>query len=128
MALAIKRALAEFEIAQTRICRMTAQAYLASAPFSGVRAEWGRSTAKFGKAPPPIQKPRTSDQYCLQFTSRCATRTAKSFLDRVMAYAPADFSLEACGMKGFLAVLWRAIFSGRGRKSIFLSVSAGKTM
>ena len=104
-----QRALAEFEIAKRGLPN-DAQAYLAIGAIQRRQGKWAESTANLEKA--ATLDPKATNILINLASSHIALRnfeTAKKILDRVMAIAPR--SLEACGLKGFLAVLWKGDLS-----------------
>ena len=104
-----QRALAEFEIAKRGLPN-DAQAYLAIGAIQRRQGKWAESTANLEKA--ATLDPKATNILINLASSHIALRnfeTAKKILDRVMAIAPR--SLEACGLKGFMAVLWKGDLS-----------------
>jgi serine/threonine-protein kinase len=104
-----ERALAEFEIAK-RDLPNEAQAYMAIGAIQRRQGKWAESTANLEKA--ATLDPKNTNILINLASSHIALRnfeTAKKILDRVMAIAPR--SLEACGLKGFMAVLWKGDLS-----------------
>jgi TolB-like protein/Flp pilus assembly protein TadD len=104
-----QRALAEFEIAKRGLPN-DAQAYLAIGAIQRRQGKWAESTANLEKA--ATLDPKGTNILINLASSHIALRnfeTAKKILDRVMAIAPR--SLEACGLKGFMAVLWKGDLS-----------------
>jgi TolB-like protein/Flp pilus assembly protein TadD len=104
-----ERALAEFEIAK-RDLPNEAQAYMAIGAIQRRQGKWAESTANLEKA--ATLDPKGTNILINLASSHIALRnfeTAKKILDRVMAIAPR--SLEACGLKGFMAVLWKGDLS-----------------
>jgi TolB-like protein/Flp pilus assembly protein TadD len=104
-----ERALAEFEIAK-RDLPNEAQAYMAIGAIQRRQGKWAESTANLEKA--ATLDPKATNILINLASSHIALRnfeTAKKILDRVMAIAPR--SLEACGLKGFMAVLWKGDLS-----------------
>jgi TolB-like protein len=104
-----ERALAEFEIARQGLPN-DAQAYMAIGAIQRRQGKWAESTANLEKA--ATLDPKGTNILINLASSHIALRnfeTAKKILDRVMAIAPR--SLEACGLKGFMAVLWKGDLS-----------------
>ena len=104
-----ERALAEFEIAK-RDLPNEAQAYMAIGAIQRRQGKWAESTANLEKA--ATLDPKGTNILINLASSHIALRnfeTAEKILDRVMAIAPR--SLEACGLKGFMAVLWKGDLS-----------------
>jgi len=104
-----QRALAEFEIAKRGLPN-DAQAYLAIGAIQRRQGKWAESTANLEKA--ATLDPKGTNILINLASSHIALRNfeaAKKILDRVMAIAPR--SLEACGLKGFMAVLWKGDLS-----------------
>jgi TolB-like protein/Tfp pilus assembly protein PilF len=104
-----ERALAEFEIAK-RDLPNEAQAYLAIGAIQRRQGKWAESTANLEKA--ATLDPKNTNILINLASSHIALRnfeTAEKILDRLMAIAPR--SLEACGLKGFMAVLWKGDLS-----------------
>ena len=104
-----ERALAEFEIAK-RDLPNEAQAYMAIGAIQRRQGKWAESTANLEKA--ATLDPKGTNILINLASSHIALRNfeaAKKILDRVMAIAPR--SLEACGLKGFMAVLWKGDLS-----------------
>jgi TolB-like protein/Tfp pilus assembly protein PilF len=104
-----ERALAEFEIARLGLPN-DAQAYMAIGAIQRRQGKWAESTANLEKA--ASLDPKGTNILINLASSHIALRnfeTAKKILDRVMAIAPR--SLEACGLKGFMAVLWKGDLS-----------------
>jgi TolB-like protein/Tfp pilus assembly protein PilF len=104
-----ERALAEFEIARQGLPN-DAQAYMAIGAIQRRQGKWAESTANLEKA--ASLDPKGTNILINLASSHIALRnfeTAKKILDRVMAIAPR--SLEACGLKGFMAVLWKGDLS-----------------
>ena len=104
-----QRALAEFEIAKRGLPN-DAQAYMAIGAIQRRQGKWAESTANLEKA--ATLDPKGTNILINLASSHIALRnfeTAKKILDRVMAIAPR--SLEACGLKGFMAVLWKGDLS-----------------
>ncbi|HSS16722.1 MAG TPA: tetratricopeptide repeat protein [Candidatus Dormibacteraeota bacterium] len=104
-----ERALAEFEIARQGLPN-DAQAYMAIGAIQRRQGKWAESTANLEKA--ATLDPKATNILINLASSHIALRnfeTAKKILDRVMAIAPR--SLEACGLKGFMAVLWKGDLS-----------------
>ena len=104
-----ERALAEFEIARQGLPN-DAQAYMAIGAIQRRQGKWAESTANLERA--AALDPKGTNILINLASSHIALRnfeTAKKILDRVMAIAPR--SLEACGLKGFMAVLWKGDLS-----------------
>ena len=104
-----ERALAEFEIARQGLPN-DAQAYMAIGAIQRRQGKWAESTANLEKA--ASLDPKGTNILINLASSHIALRnfeTAEKILDRVMAIAPR--SLEACGLKGFMAVLWKGDLS-----------------
>jgi TolB-like protein/Tfp pilus assembly protein PilF len=104
-----ERALAEFEIARQGLPN-DAQAYMAIGAIQRRQGKWAESTANLERA--AALDPKGANILINLASSHIALRnfeTAKKILDRVVAIAPR--SLEACGLKGFMAVLWKGDLS-----------------
>ena len=104
-----QRALAEFEIAKRGLPNES-EAYFAIGAIQRRQGKWAESTANLEKA--ATLDPKNTNILINLASSHIALRnfeTAKKILDRVMAIAPR--SLEACGLKGFMAVLWKGDLS-----------------
>jgi TolB-like protein/Flp pilus assembly protein TadD len=104
-----ERALAEFEIAK-RDLPNEAQAYMAIGAIQRRQGKWAESTANLERA--AALDPKGANILINLASSHIALRnfeTANKILDRVTAIAPQ--SLEACGLKGFMAVLWKGDLS-----------------
>jgi TolB-like protein/Flp pilus assembly protein TadD len=104
-----QRALAEFEIAKRGLPNES-EAYFAIGAIQRRQGKWAESTANLEKA--ATLDPKNTNILINLASSHIALRnfeTAKKILDRVMAIAPR--SLEACGLNGFMAVLWKGDLS-----------------
>jgi serine/threonine-protein kinase len=100
-----QRALAEFEIAK-RDLPNEAQAYFAIGAIQRRQGKWAESTANLEKA--ATLDPKNPMIVTNLATSHIALRNfeaAEKTLNRLIAAAPQ--SLQACAMKGFLAVAWK---------------------
>jgi TolB-like protein/Flp pilus assembly protein TadD len=104
-----QRALAEFEIARRGLPNES-EAYFAIGAIQRRQGKWAESTANLEKA--ATLDPKNTNILINLASSHIALHnfeTAQKILDRVMAIAPG--SLEACGLKGFMAVLWKGDLS-----------------
>jgi serine/threonine-protein kinase len=104
-----ERALAEFETAKRGLPN-EAQAYLAIGSIQRRQGKWVESTANLEKA--ATLDPKNANILSNLVFSYMALRNfeaADKTLDRVVAIAPQ--SLQAVGLKGYLAVAWRGDLS-----------------
>jgi len=103
------RGLAEFEIAKRGLPNES-QAYLAIGAIQRRQGKWAESNANFEKA--ATLDPKNTDILTELASTYMAQRNfeaADKILDRAIAGAPQ--AAEACGLKGFLAVLWKGDLS-----------------
>jgi TolB-like protein/Flp pilus assembly protein TadD len=100
-----ERALAEFEIAKRGLPN-EAQAYLAIGSIQRRQGKWNESTANLEKAA-ALDPKNANILFNLAYTymARRDFETADKTINRVLAVAPQ--SLQACGLKGVLAVEWK---------------------
>jgi TolB-like protein/Flp pilus assembly protein TadD len=104
-----ERALAEFEIARRGLPNES-QAYLAIGAIQRRQGKWAESTANLEKA--ATLDPKNTDVLNNLIFSYMAKRdyeTADKILDRVIAASPQ--SLQARGLKGFIAAQWKGDLS-----------------
>jgi TolB-like protein/Flp pilus assembly protein TadD len=104
-----ERALTEFEIAKRGLPN-DAQAYLAIGCIQRRQGKWTESTANLEKAAALDPKnPNTLINLVFNYVALRNFETADKTVDRVIAVAPQ--SSQACGLKGYLAVVWRGDLS-----------------
>jgi TolB-like protein/Flp pilus assembly protein TadD len=104
-----ERALAEFDIARRGLPNES-QAYLAIGSIQRRQGKWAESTANLEKA--ATLDPKNTNVLMNLIFSYMAQRdyeTADKILDRVIATSPQ--SLQARGLKGFLAAQWKGDLS-----------------
>jgi TolB-like protein/Flp pilus assembly protein TadD len=114
-----ERALAEFEIAKRGLPN-DSQAYLAIGAIQRRQGKWAESTANLEKA--AALDPKNTNVLMNLIFSYMAQRdyeTADKILDRVIAASPQ--SLQARGLKGFIAALWKGDLSAA--EKVFSSIS-----
>jgi TolB-like protein/Tfp pilus assembly protein PilF len=113
-----ERALAEFEIAKRGLPNES-QAYLAIGAIQRRQGKWAESTANLEKA--AALDPKNTNVLMNLIFSYMAQRdyeTADKILDRVIAASPQ--SLQARGLKGFIAALWKGDLSAA--EKVFSSI------
>ena len=114
-----ERALAEFEIARRGLPNES-QAYLAIGAIQRRQGKWAESTANLEKA--AALDPKNTNVLMNLVFSYMAQRdfeTADKILDRVIAASPQ--SLQARGLKGFIAAQWKGDLSAA--EKVFSSIS-----
>jgi serine/threonine-protein kinase len=100
-----ERALAEFEIAKHDLPN-EAQAYMAIGAIQRRQGKWAESTANLEKSAALDPKNVTVlSNLAFSYIAQRKFETADKFFDRALVAAPRSFVW--CGMKAFLAVLWK---------------------
>jgi TolB-like protein/Flp pilus assembly protein TadD len=104
-----ERALVEFEIAKRGLPN-EAQAYMAIGLIQRRQGKWTESTANLEKAAALDPKnPNILINLASTYVALRKFEAANKTVDRVIAVAPQ--SLQACGLKGYIAVAWKGDLS-----------------